>query len=400
MFAKVFLPALAVAALASAQTSSVCSQSTATINSQTDATALADCSTISGSVLVSSSASGTISIDGPQQIKGDLICENAGGLTSLTSSSINAISGAFTLNNLTLLSTLGFTDLETVGTIGWTALPALSQLTFTSVVTSASSVTISNTFLSTLDGINLGTVETLQIDNNNRLKTFSTQVANITSGADISANGESLVVEFPNLIWAANLTFRNVSSVSIPSLAVINGSLGFYGNYLTSIAAPNLTAVGSTATGQGSFSVVSNSALTSLSVPVLATIGGADQIQDNYALSNISFPVLTTVGGAIQFSGNFTTPNLPDLVNVKGGFNVSSAQAIDCSSFKAEAGSGKVIQGVYNCETTADGTLSSSASGTSSGASSTATKGAAASYGISEAAAGLSVIGGLLQLLL
>jgi hypothetical protein len=401
MFAKV-LSAVAVVGVAAAQSAALCSQATATINSQADATALADCSTIAGSVVVSSSASGVISIDGPQQIKGDLICENAGGLTSLGSATIGTITGAFTLNNLTLLSTLSMSDLQAVGSIAWTALPALSQLTFPSTVTKATSIIISNTFLSTLDGINIDTVQTLQIDNNNRLKTFSTQITNITSSVNINANGNSLDVSFPNLIWAANMTLRNVSSISIPSLAVVNGSLGFYGNYMTSILAPNLTSVGSTATGQGSLAFVANGELANVSMPLLKTVGGADQIANNTALSAISFPALTTVGGAIDFSGNFTTPNLPALVNVKGGFNIQSTQQIDCSGFQAEAGSGKVIQGVFICKTTADASTlgSSTTTGSSSSASSTSSKGAAVSYGISEAAAGLSVIGGLLQMLL
>jgi aspartate 1-decarboxylase len=397
---KVLLPAFAVLSVAAAQTSAICSQATATINSQADATALADCATISGSVVVSSSASGVISIDGPQQIKGDLICENAGGLTSLSSISIGTITGSFTMNNLTLLSTLSFSDLQTVGTIAWTALPALSELTFPATVSKATSVTISNTFLSTLDGINLETVETLQIDNNNRLKTFSTQIANVSSSVNINANGDSLAVSFPNLIWAANMTFRNVSSISIPSLAVVNGSLGFYGNYITSLAAPNLTSVGSSATGSGSLAFVSNDKLANISLPLLTSVGGADQIANNTELSAISFPELSTVGGAIDFSGNFTTPLLPSFTNVKGGFNVQSEQQIDCSGFQSEAGSGKVIQGTFTCKTTADASSIGSSTSSSSSASATSSKGAAASYSFSEVAAGISVLGGLLQMLL
>jgi len=403
MFAqKLIVPAFAVISIVAAQSASICSQATATINSQADATAFASCSTISGSVVVSSSASGVISIDGPQQITGDLTCENAGGLTTLGSTTIGSIGGAFTLNNLTLLSTLSMTDLTSVKTIAWTALPALSALTFPSTVSKATSVTISNTFLSTLDGINLNTVATLQIDNNNRLKTFSTQVANVTSAVNINSNGNSLDVSFPNLIWAANMTLRNVSSISIPSLATVNGSLGFYGNYMDSIAAPNLTSVGSTATGQGSLAVDANSKLTNLSMPLLKTVGGANQVANNTALGNVSFPALTTVGGAIDFSGSFSTPQLPALNNVKGGFNVQSTVQIDCSGFKSESGSGKVIQGTFICETTANATTlgSATSSGGSSAATATSSKGAAASYGMNEAVAGLSVIGGLLQMLL
>jgi hypothetical protein len=401
MFAKTLLPTLAVLVGSSAAaTSSICSQSTATINSQADATALADCTTISGSVVIGTAASGEIDLNGPDQIKGDLIAENAGALTSLTSTSIATIGGAFTLSNLTVLSTLSFSDLTSVGSINWAALPALPSLTFPQFVTSASSVVITNTFLSTLDGINLETVDTLNINNNNRLKTFSTQVANITSSLNIDSNGKSLDVSFPNLIWAANMTFRNVSTVSIPSLAVVNGSLGFYENYFTSLSAPNLTKVGDTANGQGGLAFVANPSLANITIPNIETVGGAFQIANNSALDDISFPALTQVGGAIDFSGNFSTPDLPKLDDVKGGFNMQSTASIDCSSFQSEHSSGN-IQGTFTCKTTADaksGTGSSSTS--SSSGSSTTSKSAAISYSVNDAIVGASVVGGLLQMLL
>ncbi|KAM3072273.1 cell wall protein Ecm33, variant 2 [Clarireedia jacksonii] len=312
MFAKTLLPALAVVGVAAAASSTstsnaVCSQATATINSAADATALADCSTISGSVVIGTGVNGGINLDGPEQIKGDLIAENAGGLTTFSSSSINSISGDFTLTNLTTLSTLSFAQLTSVGNIKWSALPALPSLTFPQSIKKASSVLITNTFLSTLDGINLMTVDTLNINNNNRLKTFSTQVGNITSLLNIDSNGKDLDVSFPNLLWAANMTFRNCSTISIPSLAKVNGSLGFYENYFTSLSAPNLTAVGNTANGQGSLAFVANPSLANITIPGIQTVGGAFQIANNSALDEISFPALTQVGGAVDFSGNFST---------------------------------------------------------------------------------------------
>ncbi|KAG4029396.1 hypothetical protein MFRU_016g01490 [Monilinia fructicola] len=400
MFSKVLLPALAVVGTAAAATNAVCSQSTATINSAADATALADCKTIKGDVVVSATAPGIISLSGPEEISGDLIIENNGAITSFSSDTLSSVDGTFTLNNLTLLSTLQFSSLTKIGTINWAALPALPSLTFTNAVRSAKSVTITNTFLSTLDGINLDTVDTLNINNNNRLKTFSTQVGNVTTLLNIDSNGKSLDVSFPNLIWAANMTFRNVSSVSIPSLAVVNGSLGFYENYFTSLNAPNLTAVGNTANGQGGLAFVANPSLANITIPNLETVGGAFQIANNSALGGISFPKLTQVGGAIDFSGNFTTPELPKLNDVKGGFNMQSTTSIDCSGFKSEHDSGN-IQGTYTCKTTANaqsGTSSSSSSSSSSSA--TASKGAAVSYGVNEAVMGVSVIGSFLGMLL
>jgi hypothetical protein len=251
-----------------------------------------------------------LNLDGPSAISGSLIVNSAGQLTSLASNSIESIAtskGAFTLFNLTLLSTLQFTELTQVGTINWAALPALSQLTFPSFISKAVSVTITNTFLSTLDGINLMTVGLLDINNNNRLRTFSTQIGNITQGVNIASNGRSLEVSFPNLIWANNMTFRNVSKVSIPSLAKVNGSLIFDDNFFTSISAPNLTTVGNTATSTGSLAFVANPQLTNITIPRLISIGGGVQVANNSALQTISFPVLKTVGGAIDLSGNFTT---------------------------------------------------------------------------------------------
>ncbi|PBP21697.1 GPI-anchored cell wall organization protein ecm33 [Diplocarpon rosae] len=402
MFAQILLPTLALLSAAAAQTPSACSGPTATINSQADVAQYTDCSTLSGSLVIGSAASGTIDISGIEEIEGNLTSMNAGNLVSLSSSSLKSIGGDFNLFNLTLLSTLQFNALTSVKTITWIALPALPTLTFGGPVSEADSVTISNTFLSTLTGINLETVGVLQIDNNNNLKQFDTQIANITDHLDINANGNQLAVTFPNLIWAANLTFRNVSSVKIPSLANVNGSLGFYGNYMESISAPNLTSIGNFATGSGSLAIVANGKLANITFPVLKTVGGANQIANNTALHSIEFPALTSVGGAIDFSGNFTTPELPKLENVKGGFNIQSQQAVDCSGFESQSGGkGSVIQGTFICKTTATTTtLDGSDGSSSSGASSTSTKNAAVSYGVADAVAGLSVIGGLLQMLL
>lgn len=252
-------------------------------------------------MLIGPGASGVISLDGPDSIDGDLIAKSAGNLISFGSTTIGRITGSYTMFNLTLLSTLSFSKLTEVGEISWTALPALSGLSFTQDVKKASKVVITNTFLSTLSGINLNTVGTLDINNNYRLKEFSTQVGNITQLLNIDTNNKDLAVSFPNLIWAANMTVRNVSSVSIPSLSKVNGSLGFYGNYFESVSAPNLTSIGA------SLAWVANANLENITLPALTSIGGANLIANNSALMDISYPVLKTVGGTIDFSGNFST---------------------------------------------------------------------------------------------
>lgn len=222
-------------------------------------------------------------------------------MTELSGDSLSTIGDSFTLNGLTILSTLNFPRLSSVDTIDWTALPALQGLSFTTGVQMASTVSIVNTQLNTLSGIDLQTVDSMTISNNNYLDDINMQLGNVSTLLILEANGRNVSATFPNLEWAFNMTFRNCSAVSIPSLASLNGSMGFYDNFFTELAAPNLTTVG------GSLSFVSNEDETSISMPELTTVTGGLQIANNTALKGIDLPALQTVGGALDFNGNFTS---------------------------------------------------------------------------------------------
>jgi hypothetical protein len=222
-------------------------------------------------------------------------------MAALGSGSLQSIGGTFGLNELTILTSLSFPRLTTVDIIDWEALPALQALAFTTGVQKASSLSIQNTQLNSLDGINLQTVDSVLIANNNYLETIDMQLAYINTGLAIEANGRQVNASFPNLEWAFNITLRNVSSISFPSLSSVNGSLGFYSNFFESVSAPNLTSVGQ------SLSFVSNEDMTNASFPVLTTVGGGLQIANNTGIEDISgFPDLQSIGGALDFYGNFT----------------------------------------------------------------------------------------------
>lgn len=242
-----------------------------------------------------------IALDGIQRITGSLTADNVTQITQISGDSLDTIDDTFTLNGLTILSTLNFPRLANVQTLDWTALPALQGLSFTTGLQQASVVSIINTQLNTLDGINLQVVDSMTISNNNYLDQINMQLGNISQSLILEANGRNVSAIFPNLEWAYNMTFRNCSTVSIPSLASINGSMGFYANFFTDIAAPNLTTVG------GSLSFVSNEDVTNVSFPELKTVGGGLQVANNTALKSINgFPALQTVAGALDFNGNFT----------------------------------------------------------------------------------------------
>ncbi|KAL4889055.1 GPI-anchored cell wall organization protein-domain-containing protein [Aspergillus ambiguus] len=392
-FLKYALPALAAA---QAVFASDCGEGdTIKIENQSDADGYASCKTVKGNIEVNEHYSGDLNLNGIQEIDGSLTVDGAVNMTSLTGSSLESISSTFKLNGLTTLTTLSFGSLTSVDKLSFTALPELQTLDFSKGVSDATSVTITNTGLTSLDGISLKQVETFDITENTQLKTVNVNnLKNATGLINFAGNLNSLQIELPNLSGGQNMTFRNVSSVSIPSLKELSGQLGFWGDSFTSFAAPNLTET-------GDLVFVDNSKLSNISMPQLKTVNGGFQIARNDKLSSIDFPKLAQVSGAIDFSGEFDEASLPALENVKGGFNMQSTGNFSCDSFK-KLHSDKVIRGSFKCEaSTSNPTTKDGSSGSSTGSSaSTTSEGAAPMNGANMPAMGLAaVFGALLQFL-
>ncbi|QDS76365.1 hypothetical protein FKW77_003240 [Venturia effusa] len=336
------LPVLAAVGAASAQCSS---SSTLTIQNAGDASALASCTTYDGSIAVATGTTDTINFASVRSITGDLSISSNNAITSVGADSLTSIGGTFTVSNCQILSSLSFPQLSSVGNIDFEGLPNLNLLGFTSNIARTGRLNIQNTFLSTLDGINLQQVNSIYIANNRLLQDISFQVSNISQSLILESNGDRLTASFPNLMSAQNLTFRNVPTLSIPSLHNVSGSLGFYENSITGLTAPNLTTVG------GTLAINTNTELTNVTMDSLKSITGGLQVQNNTLLTSVVFPALETVGGATDMYGNFTQVSLPALKDNRGAFNIQSTGDLtdDCATFKAETGSSNVIKGKYTC---------------------------------------------------
>lgn len=236
-----------------------------------------------------------------QRITGDLTATGATNVTSISADSLESIGGIFGLQNLQKLNTINFLEITEVGGLDFSGLPNLNVLNFPKNIRSARSLNIQNTFLSSLNGINLQEVETIYIANNRLLQDISFQVSDLIGTINVESNGDQLQLEFPNLITASNITFRNIPAISIPSLTNTSGSLGFYESSFEILFAPNLTAVG------GTLAINTNPKLTNISLPLLEEVSGGIQIQNNTVLEEVSLPALTTVAGATDMYGNFTS---------------------------------------------------------------------------------------------
>lgn len=369
---RYILPALAVASTAYAQCSGPL-----TITTQSDADVLQSCTKYNGDITISDQAQGTIALDGVEQITGDLKCNNATQLSSLTSDQLNSIGGTWSLQSMTTLANLQFDSLTSVDQIYWVGLPALQGLNFAQGIQKATNVLISNTQLYTSSGIELQHVGILNINNNPYLSTVNVNnLKNVTNQLLFSANAMNLQISFPNLLGAANMTFRNVSTVDMPSLAYVAGNMGFYSDTMESFSAPNLTATG------GTLAFSDCPELSKTSFPSLVQIGGGFLLANNTNLKAIGgFPALKVVVGAIDFAGTFSSVTLPVLHDVRGGSNVqtTSTNSKICDQFDTAHSNG-VIKGVNSCSTgQANPNQNPTATGSgSSSSSSSASSGAAA----------------------
>jgi hypothetical protein len=409
MYASKVISGLAIVGFAAAASSTSassssptqCSQPTATVNSQSDLTNLQDCTTFTGDLVISSTASGILTLTGIGQIVGSLIANGSAGLTSLVAPTLNSISQEFNLVGLTTLTNLQFTELTSVDSIVWNNLPALSALTFPAVVTQASNVNIQDTQLTSLTGINLNTVDTMLISNNRFLTSISTGITNVTTSLEIDSNGLSLMVNLPSLNTSGgDLTFRNTSGVSIPALTAVNGVLTFLSNTFDSISAPNLTSV----TG---LSISANPNLANISMNALSEIGGGGiTVQNNSALVTINgFNSVTKDSGTFDFLGNFTTLSFPKLGQVGGAFVAKSSGNFSCDEFDKLNSENEILSTTYTCDPSTndvsnDNSTSGSSTGTSTGSSPSATSSKKSSAEMLNAPIALGLVGGLLAMLL
>jgi hypothetical protein len=305
---------------------------------------------------------------------------------------LNTIGGTFSLTGLTIMSTLQFDSLIGVNIINWVGLPALQALNFAQGISRSNQVYISNTQLNNINGIELTAVSSMDINNNPYLTDVNVNdLTNVTTALAFSANGRDLEISFPNLQDAANLTFRNVSKVDMPSLANVAGSMGFYTDTFQSFSAPNLTQTG------GTLAFVDSPDLTSLSFPALTQIGGGFLIANNTALKTISgFPKLKTIVGALDFAGTFGSVVLNSLTDVRGGSNVqtTSTNSSLCDEFNQAASAG-VIKGVNTCITgkaKPDTNPSSTSGGSSSPSSTSTSKNAGVAFNPSVGMTGLGAL--------
>lgn len=250
-------------------------------------------------MVLDTSLSGSIALDGIQTITGDVRADNVSQLIGISADRLSTIGGQFALSQLTILSSAQFDSLESVQNIEWISLPALQSVDFGAGISQVNQVSISNTGLSALTGFDMTEVASFDLTNNPVLEaaTFET-LTNITNSFSVSANGLSFEISFPALTSAGNLSFAN-ASFAAPQLTEVPGTVRINtAAFLDPFVLGSLERIGQ------DFEVANCESLTTLSMRALTTVGGGLRFDNNTQLAFISLPNLENIGGSLQLQGD------------------------------------------------------------------------------------------------
>jgi hypothetical protein len=268
----------------------------------TQPTPVIDCDIIDGDVIVDGAVSGSLSIEGPKQLTGDFIVINAHKLIGVSSSSINSVGGTMRLEDLQLLSTLNMQSLKSVSDLQLINLPQLSDLVFgTSGVTKSRSITVTDTFISDLSGLNIASADTIKISNNAILTRFNSDLVDVIKSLELTNNGNNMQVNMSRLKSAGDIQFRQVKSFDAPILTEVESIKFNDSPELLTVSANSLTTI------SGSLTFINNNKMSSLSFEALEIIKGDMTIRNNRVLKAIEgFPKLAAVDN-ILLNGVFET---------------------------------------------------------------------------------------------
>lgn len=97
---------------------------------------------------------------------------NATQAVQFNAATLELVSGELALSANTIMASLNLAQLTTVGSFSISALPALENIGLTTGITSAESVIISDTGLSSLQGINVVKLKTFDVNNNADIQTI------------------------------------------------------------------------------------------------------------------------------------------------------------------------------------------------------------------------------------
>jgi hypothetical protein len=289
------------------RTDNCSSDKTVNIQNSGDAATIGQCTKYKGNVAVDSKMTDDITWDKIEELDGDFLIKGVQGLKRVAAPKLKTITGKLEVNDASQLAALGFDALTEVKELTLLGLANLRSLTFSKKISKCDKLRVENTKLESLMGIDLMTASSIVIANNPMIANISMQTTNITGPLDLSFNNADVIVSFPNLEQARNISMRAVGNLSLPALSTVDpGSFGIFSSKIKSFYAQNLTEIKEAVT------IVNCDNLTDISFASLTKVGASFLITNNTALGNVTqLPKLEEVGAALDISGNLTKSVIP-----------------------------------------------------------------------------------------
>lgn len=372
--------------VAASSSSNACSLST-TISAASAVQNLNSCPTLEGTIEITGDQVSNLDLSGVEVIGADLSIFNSSSIQAINLAGLQNVTGSLGFSALTQLNNIDFSKLTSAEELSFISLPSLAQLNLNSGLANVSSLTLSDTALTTIDKLlNFQTIGVLNVNNNKNITSIDlSSLHTVTEGLTLSFNHDNATVKLENLIWASNLTIQDVGDVSISSLEAVNGSFILGYNGFDSVEFDSLTTVGS------SFQVFANDNLESLSLANLTNVNGEFRVFNNSLLQEISLDSLLVIKGAMSMSGDFGNFTLPDLTEVDGDFSISStSEDFSCDAFNKLHDNKKIKGHNYNCSSPSSSVISSGSSTATSSSGSSATSGSSSATSGSSASSGSS----------
>lgn len=364
MLLKSTLAALTAATVMAAD-SSKCSFST-TIKAATAISDLNACETLDGKIKITGDDLDAIDLSNVQEIKGDINFFNSSSVTSINLNQLKKISGSVAVNAYTQLHNIDFTSLSEAEKLLMVSLPSFALINMNTGLSKAGSIELSDTALSSLQGlVGYSSVDSLNINNNKNISSIDLALENVKQDLTLSFNSDECSVKLDQLEWAANLTVQDVAEFSASNLTAVNGTLTVAYNKFDLFDLKELDTVG------GSLLVFANDEMTSFDVLGIKTIGGELRIFNNTELEDMedTFHKLTKVKGAVNINGAFHNLTMPGLKEVDGDFTVvSTSDEFSCKPFNKLKDNGDIEGHNFKCSAPkkhASKSSSSSSSGSS-----------------------------------
>lgn len=283
-----------------------CDGPSISITSNDDSLALSNCAQYNGNIIIDPNFAGSASLQNVQTISGDLTITNVTSLSTLTATKLETVGGTFYVADCVIMSEISMPALRRVGILHLDGMPSLQQIDFGQGLESASEVHISNTQLFSTAGLELKSVDVFDINNNPYLKTAHfNDITEITSSFSAQDNGNDLEILLPKLQSAPVIAVHNVTTFSAPSLNEVVTSLDLSYSRMTTYVADSLSK-------SGNFTII-GSDLEDLDLPSLVYVDGSLTVVNNTFLGFIAMDKLATVDGNIILAGSFESYGIFEL---------------------------------------------------------------------------------------